>query len=712
MNIKKKNVSKIFANNLEKQDLTQNVIDKIFNNNINILRNFINSKNQIINQKKVGIVIDKIQSGKTTNFHCLLSLALDNGYDIGIVFGGSENDLLEQNLNRMKQSFISDQNEQIVEIFNSKDSINFQAVNILQFLKNQKKVIIICLKNITHLNRLNNVFNHIELKRKKTLIIDDEGDQATLNTQIYTKKTASKIYSEIKKLFELLIVADFLSVTATPNANILVNTKEWLSPNFVELIDPSDDYCGLDQFHSLKNKNIYVKTVKYDGSGKIKFSLPTVLPKVFANFFIAKALRLKINDHGKHAMLLHVTKSLEGHNQLKEFGEIELSKWTENFYDRSSFLESDLATISLIKLLKTEYDDFKKNNSFLDFGSFENLWPYIVKAIKDCYPTIYVYNSENNKEKDIKSNTYIVLGGDKLSRGLTIQGLTTSLFLRRSKNKANIDTLLQRARWLGYRKKYLNFCRVFTTEDIKKDFESISVWEEKLWSDLKDWKENNDHDFREFYRVLEIDSPKLRATRPNVAKQVSISTNNLYKSNYIILDQTINDLNWQIVENFKMKNINQYQKTVFNHRIIKDLSFLEIIKKILKNLTFNPNEIKFNQSLINKLERMFETSDHLADIVFVRVDNKLDYDRRKINLETGKIETNLFTGRSSSSNGKYLGDAKIAEMLNRKDMIQLWVYLISPTDSTNIISPTFVLYIPEHISKKTSNLFGSDFQNY
>jgi hypothetical protein len=271
-NLPKNNViigesSDFFFSNLDylSEDEKSNILDS----SIKIIEKSVPpsfSKENKINN--TGIIIGKIQSGKTLSFTSVIALAADNDYKIVVVISGRTNLLLKQTKDRLKHDF-SNQNR--IKILNQKNDVNLQIkllTKTLTSITKKKLLIIPILKHQDQLNSISELFNTQEisqaLKKNTVLIIDDEADQASLNTfaksneKAYLKssKTVNKesaIFSEIKLLRYSCPNHSYLQYTATPQANLLLDTLCILSPDWHVLLKPGDSYTGGNEFF---NQNV------------------------------------------------------------------------------------------------------------------------------------------------------------------------------------------------------------------------------------------------------------------------------------------------------------------------------------------------------------------------------------------------------------------------------------------------------------------------
>ncbi|WP_427867497.1 hypothetical protein [Mycoplasmopsis arginini] len=184
-------IERMHKNFLEKENETESeVVNKINKISENAYKAVLNFKNPFIdtgeNQFNTILCLGKVQSGKTTFFITTIALAFDNGYNIAYVVSGTKKKLLEQTFKRMKLSFID--NEKIKVLKLSKEEVDLAK----EYIRRGYKVVFVVLKNTGTKN--------LELLRKVTLnlfnnqpsiIIDDEGDEATPGAE-KTKKTTLK----------------------------------------------------------------------------------------------------------------------------------------------------------------------------------------------------------------------------------------------------------------------------------------------------------------------------------------------------------------------------------------------------------------------------------------------------------------------------------------------------------------------------------------
>lgn len=697
-------VDKFFRKSVEAQmladEMSQAAIDSIFSNAARILGHCPNSN---IHEEvaETGIVIGKVQSGKTSNFISVLALAFDNGYDIAIVLGGNTLNLLKQNATRISSAFNVDSDKLTVLKTNDHKTL-INPVRIKDFIENGHKIIIVGLKHNKHINQIAEIFNNQFLADKSVLIVDDEGDQATLNTRAY-QRSISKTYESVLNLKSKLKSHCFLSVTATPQANILIETFDTLSPDFGELVYPGEGYCGLQEFHG-ENSDKYIKEIPVsepnllDGRG-----VPASVYDAMAMFFVGNAIRRSRGDMGTHAMLIHPSQKKFDHRLVEQKIQSILDDWKTKAKTRLNG-KKDISYNSLRHLLKEAYD------SFVDDGvvcqEFDEIENDILHRIKECSPVLVCNSEENASENSKFYKTNIFVGGNLVERGITFKGLAVTYITRRAKGKSNVDNTEQRARWFGYKAKYLDVCRVFTTKDIKDDFTSILEHDEDMWASIERAQERG-IPFKDMPRIFKLArSAYLNLTRRNVAKTENFALSEWKPQMYFISDRQIVQQNTIAIQEFRKKyetHLNEERhNSVQVHRVLKNQRFQNVYNELLSKLRFSNSEILDNNffSLLNDALIKLQL-DPQVDVYWVR---DIEHSTRKIR-DDFSIQQ-LFQGRNPNTSSPlyYEGDRRLAD--TEPDHIQLQIHFVKPTNMPDIdfYAPVLALYVPENCADALSRL--------
>ncbi|MDQ7983069.1 MAG: Z1 domain-containing protein [Spiroplasma sp.] len=500
----------------------EEAVEKVISNAISVFSKCINKDKTLVN--KTGIVLGKIQSGKTSNFLGLIAMGFDNNIDVVILIGGKDSKLLVQNDTRLKEVFnLNDSDKVVIE------NINFIYKNsnpniYYQHLKSRKnhKLIITCLKNAIHLEKVYKFLKKSNLVSKNIMIIDDEGDQATLNANAEIKnKKATILYQKVTNILNILKHFVYIQVTATPYANLFLRDSDILKPQFVQLTYPSESYMGLNEFHG-QNSNNFIRIIDNNEINKNEnwnnnpiFS--ESFSKALSCFLIASCLKMIENQtiNSKSTMLIHIYRTIINHS----ISAIALRNVIEDLKKKLKLEKTDLNYFQFLNFCN--YGFFEYFNRPLDYNNNKSD-KEIIDHLKIVFESLEVVevnrtNPIRNREKLSYAKHVILVGADLVERGITISDLLVTYITRRSKGITNADTVLQRARWFGYRNKIKKYMRIFCLEEIQDDYEEILIMDEDLWFNLEDLS-NNDALLSEYVKTLNLNKKNLRPTRQGVVK--------------------------------------------------------------------------------------------------------------------------------------------------------------------------------------------------
>lgn len=665
-------------------------ISTIYSNAAKTLSYCPNPKNTSL-QQETGIVIGKVQSGKTSNFISLISLAFDNGYDIAIVLGGTKKPLLKQNSDRIKEYF-HDVKDNVFVLNSNENADHLNEENIRGFLRREKKVIIVGLKSVKQINTIMQIFTNNTLNERPVLIIDDEGDEYSLNTKVKQKKESST-YSAILNFKNTLQRHCYVSVTATPQANLLISKIDELAPYFGVLVPPGNGYCGLDVFHS---DDKYTITIPENEEPLIEVGIPASLKKSLAMFFVACAIQShRTHRKDKLSMLIHISQFKKDHElEYKKVQEL-IKEWGLKTSDKK-----DVSYTSVCEIMKDAHSEYAKGN-VRDFPTFGEIEDEIIFAINNSH--VHKINGDNtlNGEDDFyEYNIYV--GGTMLGRGLTIKGLCVTYITRTAKNASNVDTVQQRARWFGYKTKYLDLCRIFAVSKILNEFMDIRDHEEDLWQTIE-MTNSQGIDFKNMPRIFSL-SDKLKPTRSSVAEVESYTFYSWNKQRIFQDDEAYATSNINILHDFRENNVDNLEiierQVGAPFIILRDASYFSIYKDIIEKFIF-PETSKINKGIFAKLYQLLQNKNLNPNIDIIWMRDGIT-SKHPVNKDT-KIISNYFVGRSPKDLSKpanYEGDDK--EFI-RPNTMQLQIHMIENKE-TGFVSPTLALYLPNEIISKLTGL--------
>lgn len=452
-----------------------------------------------------GLVIGYVQSGKTLSFTGLTALARDNKFQLVILLAGTTNNLVEQSHERIRTDLEMDTNRKWL-LFTTQqkgfqtdelDRVKTELDKWQRGRSRAKTIVLVCMKQHKHLENLAKLLSKLELKNVPTLIVDDEGDQAGLNTKA-KKNDESPTYARILALRAQFPLHSYVLYTATPQAPLLISRIDTLSPDFGMVLTPGDQYVGGQEFFDPSGQKRYIETIL---ASEVPDPLnpPTEPPKsllsALREFFVGVAIGLLEGqaEKGKNrSMMIHPAVPKSDHLMFARWVKQTKQDWCDILDDTNHPRYDEIVAAfreSSAKLLNTYSCAF----------TFDEILENLLEAIEST-----AIMELNTREKtripsiDWKGEySWILVGGIGLDRGFTVEGLTVS-YMPRSTGVGNADNIQQRARFFGYKRNYLGLCRIYlTTENIDaftdyvKHEESIRTSIRRHLDDgktLKDWR--------------------------------------------------------------------------------------------------------------------------------------------------------------------------------------------------------------------------------
>lgn len=606
-----------------------------------------------------GLVMGNVQSGKTQNYLGLINKAIDCGYKIIIVLGGHLNDLRKQTQERIDEGVLGRESKHLivakkatpapigVGVFRINNvntgtttvqDFTSSFANSLGFSLHGADPVVFTIKK--HTKVMDSLFTWIkehhyldpeEGNRLESpmMLIDDEADYASINTK-HHKEEVTKTNEYIRDLLSLFDKNTYIGYTATPFANIFIDPddnvysdKDDLFPSdFMVKIPVPDNYMGQDFFfgkdYALEDEEVspvvvindYEPIFELKKQDNIEF-LPESLKEAIRAFVIVVSVRNLRGDSTSHNTMLVNISHLKDHQNKLEFLIGEYHKEIDQALSVYSGLGLEKARSSTIleELEKTFYSIFSVNELY------EDIFGELKKSSRKI--NVWAINQSNKKadNKDLDYSKHkenglctIVIGGHKLSRGLTLEGLSISYFARNSKA---YDTLMQMCRWFGYRPTYKDLCRVYMPEESLDWYSFISSTIKELYNelDLMSKREERPSEFglkvREHPGAMVITAKnKMGASESDVRSQDlwgQIQRRFKFRE-----ASEINAKNLDYAEGFLSKLILDGkvddQLTIDELVVISDVDYDDVIS-FIKNIDLPEDDVG-NQALINHLIKM------------------------------------------------------------------------------------------------------------
>jgi len=467
--------------------------------------------------KRKGMVVGHVQSGKTANYTGLICKAADSGYKVIIVLAGLLNSLRNQTQERIDAGFIGEHTVKRVPIgvglINHGRRPAFFTTSEADFSQQIARqtgvgigdlvqpAVLVVKKNSSTLRNLLNWLNHNNphnLRSFPMLLIDDEADHASINT---SPDEATAINSGIRSLLNAFGRSAYVGYTATPFANIFIdpdNTDDMIGDNlfprdFIYCLDAPDNYVGPDKIFGEDCaldvvRDITDNIVSIPERHKKDFN-PTELPEsmlvAIRSFVLVRAIRLLRNHtHAHNSMMVNVSRFTAVQTRIKILIGSYLEDLRNAILGNCGLTENDaLKNVEIFKLKKLWDEDFQKycmNQQWVDVQAklYDSIMPIETIEVNSSQTSTPLDYSEDNYPK---GRNVIAVGGLGLSRGLTLEGLTVSYFLR---NSIMYDTLMQMGRWFGYREDYAELCRVFMGPTIQTWYAHIADVMDELRREL------------------------------------------------------------------------------------------------------------------------------------------------------------------------------------------------------------------------------------
>lgn len=441
-----------------------------------------------------GLIYGLVQSGKTGVLTVTGAMGADEGYRTLIILTSDIDPLYEQTLGRAQEAFPG------MDILGKNDIRDGES--FMQRIKRGTCAIVVT-KNSSLLKALIENFKVGGVRGLSCLIIDDEADQASLNTKARKNDgTRSAINGLIENLRGFFHKNTYLQVTATPGALFLQDGKHAFRPKFTVLSHPGADYVGGDDFFShgstlVREFPLSDITVLAPGPQPVPSNrLPTSLLKALDTFMISATFKREAQPEQKCAFLCHVSTRTSDHKHIVEL----LRKYKG---DLAAGLKDKNA--KLIARFRNAFDDLAVTHRGLANADFNKL----LEKIEFLSPgiTVKLVNGETDEDVALHSPYNLFVGGNKLGRGVTIKNLLVSYYGRHPRTP-QADTVLQHARMYGYRRGDIGLLRLWLPPELHQVFRAINEMERSL---RKLIAENPLEEFRGVY--LENN---LQATRRNV----------------------------------------------------------------------------------------------------------------------------------------------------------------------------------------------------
>ena len=668
---------------LESPNATSEIVASIFANSCKILP-FLLDPN--IDESKLNkiLCLGKVQSGKTAFFIGAIAVAFDNGYNLAYVIGGTKKRLRDQNLKRLSREFAN--NDQVVIL----DIADENHKDPRELINKGYKVIIVALKNVNsedaNLGLIETISGY--LYDIPSIVIDDEGDECSPGAPKSKAKNpkAGKTHDVIVNIFENIKICTYLSVTATPQANLLLSTLDRLSPDFSILVEPGKGYTGGNSFHDTKENKHVVEIL--DSDNFVHSTPDSFYEAIYFYIFSLLTLRVRKDDRN-FSMLVHPSNYTIVQKNVEEKVNDVVDMIKNSLRDKQSIDYDSL----LEQLFAVGFNDV---TDYVDFDDFKTkVEPEIGTVIDNI--SVYEFNTSDTgkismEEEKLDPYKYkIFVGGNILGRGLTIENLIVTYIYRDSKI-SQIDTLYQRARWFGYKKDYFDFCKVYMTKDLKNKFICTVENENDMWNAFAAFL-NTKTEIRYFPRLFVLNDDKLRLTRQTISKTIVVDRINpgykYDKSIYLTSEEKESNkkLYFEFLNNNKELGTEvQFGTSETQKSYVITIKYSDFYKEFLSKYNFPRGSALGNNSFRKLYDEIFEGK--YEDIIRVIYMRYKEHEYRKP-IAANRAISELPQGRNDNTN--FPGDKSLDGYSN---LLHVQIHPVYIGDDKNDIIPLLAFNNP------------------
>lgn len=630
---------------LREKGWNSNVVDKLGDVSDEIL-NLLGDPKEPGIWKRKGLILGDVQSGKTSNYTALCNKAADAEYKVIILLTGTIESLRKQTQERIDAGFVGlnsrnvlsrkqelrfigvglqDKQRTAVPFTSILQDFNSNLLKALNFTLTgfKEPIILVLKKNKSVLDNLeawlrtcNTDINNDKIDLP-LLLIDDEADNASVNTKKEDENPAA-INDRIRRVLNLFNKSSYVAVTATPFANIFINPdndndvfdSDLFPGDFIYALSPPSSYIGSNKIfgeETLYNscleiiddaENIFKSDQK---SSHVVVELPISLKEAINYFMLANAIRdLTGNKNTHRSMLVNVSQYINVQDQVYDY----IDKYVKSIKNSiQNYSKLDVALALKNYDLAFLYDVWSKYN----LSSIVGLnWEEVQMALFEAVMPIEIkLVNQKAKARGIERLDYgiynetglrvIAVGGNSLSRGLTLEGLCVSYFYR---NSQMYDTLMQMGRWFGYREGYDKIFKIWMTSDAVAWYQYITFALDELREEIKEMNRVGLTP-KDFGLKVRQDIRSLFVTARNKMRYTSISERWISVAAELIETPRLIATRESLVSNIKATN--DFIKNMLENKFIKSQNPTvfynvpkELVAEYIKVFSSHPRHIPFS----------------------------------------------------------------------------------------------------------------------
>lgn len=503
---------------------------------LDTLTDLLGDPSRSISFARKGLIIGDVQSGKTANYIGLICKAVDSGYKVIVLLTGTIERLRQQTQQRIDEGFVGANSDAIMKqqddrviigvgkydpsirpmcLTSTTDDFKQQNARNLNFdLRNiNGPVVFVVKKNSAVLKRLNKwlrTFNQNgdQPINHSLLVIDDEADNASVNTKSEDEPTA--INGQIRLLLNMFTKSSYVGFTATPFANIFIDpdsfndmaAQDLFPRDYIYSLNAPSNYIGARNIFGDEGSNVNMLVEINDDDQDVD-SIASILPLRHKSSIQVRKIPKDLKEAVCAFLLINTLEDMRGISGNHRSMLVNVSRFTavqELISDLINDLLKNLQSACRLYSKLTPEAALKDpsismlNDVFIG-NHFDNLasWEDVQRGLYSSCAGIIVQTINQRNGKNLQFSDYkdglrlIAVGGMSLSRGLTLEGLVVSYFYR---NSRMYDTLMQMGRWFGYRKGYADLCRIWMSEESIEWYRHINNATDELREEIKRYEDS------------------------------------------------------------------------------------------------------------------------------------------------------------------------------------------------------------------------------
>ena len=588
--------------------------EEIMQSGLGILARCV-SPNEEKNGQETGIVVGYVQSGKTLSFTTVAALACDNRFPLIIVLSGTKKNLYSQTVKRLRQDLDLEHPAGrwvIIQAQTQNPDLPQQLRHLLEQWDQpelpgfpRRTALITVLKNRQRLDGLTDALEQLDLRGRSCLIIDDEADQHGLNNKVRQNET-SAVYEALLSLRDALPRHTYVQYTATPQALLLISVLDSLSPQFGWTLAAGAGYCGGQSFFEGGGlvgtiPDLDLHSIDDESDSGPPDSLLAALRLFYVGVAVQAYHRGRNEPTQAHrSMLVHPSMFKIDHRRFKRWIESATDSWIEllelspdapDRYDLvRAFRDAHEELVDSVESNRQQNEDHEA------VPNFEDVLVYLPQSMRSTWTwevnsrVLEAWTQDNWNS----ASSHILVGGENLGRGFTVNGLTTT-YMPRGRGSGVADTIQQRGRFFGYKRDYLGLCRVFLEGDVRNDYESYIDHEAHVMEELSRLTQSGSSMSEWRRRMLLAQSllPTRRSVMPDIYRHLQVSEWTQQSQPWTLEDDDQVVSNWEAIEVFLnglafQEDPGSAQRTVVQRNALAgDVPLMGILENLLVCMWFS-----------------------------------------------------------------------------------------------------------------------------